>query len=65
MQAGEERFAVEWNEEDDTVWYDIYSFSKPAHFLSIAGFPVVRFQQQQFAKNSSKAMVQDVKKDNL
>lgn len=56
---------MEWNEEDDTVWYDIYSFSKPAHFLSIAGFPVVRFQQQQFAKNSSKAMVQDVKKDNL
>ncbi|CAM6087208.1 unnamed protein product [Calypogeia fissa] len=63
LLAGEERFAVEWNKEDDTVWYDIYSFSKPAHFLSIVGFPVVKFQQQQFAKHSSEAMVKEVSED--
>ncbi|URE34067.1 hypothetical protein MUK42_22825 [Musa troglodytarum] len=34
LLAGEERFSVE-RDENDKVWYEIYSFSKPAHFLSM------------------------------
>ena len=33
MEAGEERFAVEWMEEDDTVWYGD-GFSRPLFALS-------------------------------
>jgi uncharacterized protein (UPF0548 family) len=28
-ESGEERFTVEWNRADDTVWYDILAFSRP------------------------------------
>ncbi|KAL2622961.1 hypothetical protein R1flu_003166 [Riccia fluitans] len=63
LLAGEERFAVEWNEEDDSVWYEILSFSKPAHFLTVAGFPVLRFQQKLFAKHSSEAMIREINND--
>jgi hypothetical protein len=28
-EAGDERFAVELRPEDETVWYDIYAFSRP------------------------------------
>ncbi|KAL3679825.1 hypothetical protein R1sor_022781 [Riccia sorocarpa] len=63
LLAGEERFAVEWNEEDDSVWYEILSFSKPAHFLTVAGFPILRYQQKLFAKQSSEAMIRDINND--
>lgn len=59
LLAGEERFGVEWR-DDDSVWYEILSFSKPAHFLSVAGYPIVRFQQKMFAKHSTAAMMRAV-----
>lgn len=31
--SGEERFLVEWDREDDSVWYDILAFSRPRHVL--------------------------------
>src|SRR5882672_8522040 len=34
VERGEERFTVEWRkDEDDSVWYDIYAFSRPKHPL--------------------------------
>lgn len=59
-QAGEEKFAVEWR-EDDSVWYEISSFAKPANFLSFAGYPVARLQQKMFAKQSLAAMERAVR----
>jgi uncharacterized protein (UPF0548 family) len=59
LLAGEERFGIEWR-EDDSVWYEILSFSKPAHFLSAVGYPVVRFKQKLFTKQSTEKMVQAV-----
>lgn len=50
---------MEWR-DDDSVWYEILSFSKPAHFLSVAGYPIVRFQQKMFAKHSIAAMMRAV-----
>lgn len=55
MLAGEEKFVVEWR-EDDSVWYEISSFAKPANFLSFAGYPVARLQQKMFTKQSIAAM---------
>uniref|UniRef100_A0A7S1T008 DUF1990 domain-containing protein n=1 Tax=Tetraselmis chuii TaxID=63592 RepID=A0A7S1T008_9CHLO len=56
LLAGEERFAMEWRKDDDSVWYEIYTFSKPAHALSLATYPVVRLLQKKFASDSTAAM---------
>jgi uncharacterized protein (UPF0548 family) len=37
VEAGEERFLVEWNKSDNRVWYDILAFSRPRHLLTRLG----------------------------
>ncbi|CAD7696611.1 unnamed protein product [Ostreobium quekettii] len=59
--AGEERFAVEWNKQDDSVWYEIYSFSRPSHMLSYVGLPVLRFLQNAFVQQSMASVLKSVK----
>ena len=55
-ESGEERFTVEWHEQDDAVWYDILAFSHPRHLLARLGYPVTRRLQQRFARDSAAAM---------
>lgn len=55
VERGEERFTVEW-QADDSVWYDIYAFSRPKHPLARLGFPVTRMLQKQFAGDSLAVM---------
>jgi uncharacterized protein (UPF0548 family) len=57
VESGEERFSVEWNQSDNAVWYDILAFSKPNHFLTRLGYPVVRRMQKRFARESAAAML--------
>jgi len=53
VEDGEERFTVEWHkDEDDSVWYDIYAFSRPKHPLARIGFPITRMLQKRFARDS-------------
>ena len=54
-ESGEERFSVEWNREDDSVWYDIFAFSRPNQLLARLGYPYVRRKQKQFARDSTLA----------
>jgi uncharacterized protein (UPF0548 family) len=54
-ESGEERFLVEWH-EDDTVWYDLLAFSRPQHLLAKIGRPLVRQFQKRFAADSLQAM---------
>ena len=56
VECGEERFQVEWNRNDDSVWYDIFAFSRPNHLLASIGYPVVRRLQKKFARDSAAAM---------
>ncbi|MGF1473694.1 MAG: DUF1990 family protein [Rubrobacteraceae bacterium] len=56
---GEERFTVEWD-RDDSVWYDLYAFSKPNHPLARLGRPFVRSLQRRFAEGSKAAMLRAV-----
>jgi len=56
VESGEERFQVEWSRNDNTVWYDILAFSRPNHFLTRLGYPVVRRIQKKFARDSAVAM---------
>ena len=60
-EQGEERFSVE-HLSDDTVWYDLLAFSKPRHPLARLGYPISRFLQKQFARESLQAMFRAVNK---
>jgi len=59
-ERGEERFTVEWRHDDDTVWYDLFAFSRPRHALVWAGYPLARLLQRRFASDSKAAMARAV-----
>jgi uncharacterized protein (UPF0548 family) len=61
VEAGEERFLVEWNRNDDSVWYDIRAFSRPRHVLTRLGKWQVRRMQQRFRDDSATAMLRAVR----
>lgn len=61
--SGEERFLIEWDHTDDSVWYDILAFSRPQHFLVRLGYPMVRRTQKQFGRESAAAMLRAVRND--
>jgi uncharacterized protein (UPF0548 family) len=54
-EIGEERFTVELNVDDQTVWYDIYAFSRPSALARLA-YPFTRGLQKRFARESKAAM---------
>ncbi|HEU4769560.1 MAG TPA: DUF1990 domain-containing protein [Pyrinomonadaceae bacterium] len=54
-ERGEERFMVEHNREDDSVWYDIFAASKPGPMAKLA-YPFTRTLQKRFARDSLQAM---------
>lgn len=60
VERGEERFTVEWSRDDDEVWYDLFAFSRPNHFLAVAGYPFSRALQRRFAADSKRAMMEAV-----
>ncbi|MDQ1610833.1 MAG: hypothetical protein QOG00_764 [Pyrinomonadaceae bacterium] len=64
-ETGEERFSVEWNREDDAVWYDLYAFSRPRPLLARIGYPLGRMLQKRFAAESKAAMVRAVNDGHL
>ena len=61
-ERGEERFVVEWNQTDDTVWYDLLAVSRPAHWLAWRGYPFTRWEQTRFRRMSGAAMQRAVAK---
>lgn len=54
-EMGEERFTVEFHAADETVWYDLYAFSRP-HLLARLALPYTRALQKKFASDSKLAM---------
>lgn len=57
-ERGEERFSVEWRHEDDSVYYDVFAFSRPKHPLAWLGYPLARMLQRRFRRDSKRAMVE-------
>jgi len=55
-ESGEERFLIEWNRRDDSVWYDLFAFSRPRATLAQLGHPLARRLQRRFAAASLRAM---------
>ena len=56
-ESGEERFTIEWRRDDNSVFYDLYAFSRPNHILARLGRPVARGLQRRFARDSLQAML--------
>jgi uncharacterized protein (UPF0548 family) len=54
-EIGEERFTVEFNSADGTVWYDLYAFSRAGVVARLA-YPFSRSLQKRFARESKEAM---------
>ena len=53
---GEERFTVEWHAADDSVWFDLYAFSRPNKLVARLGYPFVRRLQRRFAQAAKRSM---------
>ncbi|HEV2801748.1 MAG TPA: DUF1990 domain-containing protein [Pyrinomonadaceae bacterium] len=60
-EVGEERFSVELRPDDESVWYDLYAFSRPGAVLARLGYPLGRMLQRRFAVDSKRAMVEAVR----
>ena len=60
VEQGEERFTVEYHAKDESVWYDLFAFSRPRHPLAKAAYPLSRFLQRRFARESLSAMLRAV-----
>ena len=58
-ERGEERFTIEWQGNDDSVWYDILAFSQP-NLPARLGYPLTRRLQKKFARDSLAAMIKAV-----
>jgi uncharacterized protein (UPF0548 family) len=56
VESGEERFAVEWHRHDDSVLYDLFSFSQPRALVARFGYPLTRWFQHRFRTGSKAAM---------
>ena len=60
VESGEELFQIEWDQNTNSVWYDILAFSRPNHFLTRLGYPLVRHTQKRFGRDSAAAMYRAV-----
>ncbi len=57
VESGEERFVVEWNPGDNSVWYDIVAFSRPHHPVIRLAYPWLRRVQKRFGRDSAASMI--------
>ena len=54
-ESGEESFSVELDPADESVWYEIYVFSRPKGLAKLA-YPLSRMLQRRFGRDSLAAM---------
>jgi uncharacterized protein (UPF0548 family) len=56
IEQGEETFMLRHNPETAEVSYELEAVSRPRHFLAWLGFPMSRFFQHRFARDSHRRM---------
>lgn len=61
-EIGEERFSVEFDLGDQSVWYDVYAFSRPKGPARVA-YPLSRLLQKRFVNDSKNAMRRAVRSE--
>jgi len=60
VESGEERFLIVWDRDTDQVSYDILAFSRPNHILTRLSYPLVRWKQKRFGRDSAASMFKSV-----
>jgi uncharacterized protein (UPF0548 family) len=55
-EQGEERFTVEWRRDDDSVWFEIYTFARAHHWLVRLTSPLLEQVQFRFGREAVAAM---------
>jgi len=55
-ESGEERFLLQWDRNTDIVSYDIFAFSNPSHLWGWLAYPLVRYIQNSFRRDSLRLM---------
>ena len=55
-ESGEERFTIEFQHGDESVWYEIYTFAGAGNLMIRLAFPLMRFVQRRFGRDSVGAM---------
>ena len=55
---GEERFLIEWDQADDSVWYAIRAVSKAGGWLTRLTYPLTRRLQYRFGQDSLRAVAE-------
>ena len=56
IESGEERFLIEWDLVSGKVFYDIIAFSRPNYKLVWLIYPLIRYGQKRFARDSVVSM---------
>ncbi|MBK8091657.1 MAG: DUF1990 domain-containing protein [Verrucomicrobiaceae bacterium] len=57
-ECGEEMFLIEM-QTDGSVWYVIRAFSRPRHWMAWLAFPLARWWQCRFVRDSQRRMMTD------
>lgn len=65
LARGEERFMVEWDRETEEVVFSISAMSRPHHFLSWIGYPMLRREQRRFRRLAREAMLNAMEEDSV
>jgi PAS domain-containing protein len=60
---GNRQWDIEWDREENSVFYDILAFSRPHQFSARLGYPIVRRLQKRFGRVSAAAMFRAVNGD--
>lgn len=55
-ESGEERFLVEWDQQGDSVWYDLFGFSHPRAVAAGLGYRLARWLQSRLRRDFKTAM---------
>lgn len=65
IEAGEERFLIEWDRSDGRVWYDIVAFFRPRHWLARIGWLYGLWKVNRFRRDSEAALREAVQREML
>lgn len=55
VEIGEEEFLIEWDQEGQ-VWYQIRAVSRPRYWLARLAYPLTRYVQSRFRRDSQRSM---------
>lgn len=64
-EIGEEKFVIEWDHSNDNVYYEVCAISRSGHFLTKCGYPVMRYLQNCFFRDTLQSMLRNSKTSDI